>query len=690
MSIKLLDTIYNLTDNADKVDGKHASDFALSSHGVHWEGFTRRANTSATWGTLISSNGYTPLFWMDSTSGGGVAFSDAGGQTFMQIDGYFYQNEGRYLVLDTNNFSTYAAPKSHTHDDRYFTESEINTKLGNYLPLTGGNLSGNLSLLDNTGSYRRILIGNASGTNTVIHNSAFIGSSRETSISLYEGTTHLGSIGVKSYPFYVDSSATVHTLLHSNNYTSYTVTKTGSGASGTWGINISGNSATATYASLLSKQGGTSTGVATWNPLTSFTKVWGQKFTDTNISSDTGDILYYLRKGSAGSSTELCICIDGDYYAMGNSGTPEKVLHGGNSSVSKSGETLTVTINGVTQSLTNTNTNTWRGITNTYTGSDQSTSVSQYGTNALYNALVNGYASSAGNADTLDGYHASSFALSHSHNYHPLGGSWKPSSLSSYTRHWGWAYSSAEAGMASNGAEMQIYTDGKFWQREGAYYCLDNGNTYVTNGYGVINGSTITAINYASTAGSADFASLLTKQGGTSTSIATWDPKSSWTKVWGQRFINNSISSDSGDVLYYLRSSTYSSGGTELCVCIDGDYYAGTGQYKVIHEGNISSYIPASSTNADTVDGYHASSLWRSDGGTWNPSANIALNATANGQEWSFDITRNGKTGCYWHVWDSSLGSCLRVDADNGKVTACYSFNCASLQIGGETITFTT
>ena len=37
-------------------------------------------------------------------------------------------------------------------------------------------------------------------------------------------------------------------LLHSGNYTNYTVTKTGSGASGTWGISISGNAATATKA----------------------------------------------------------------------------------------------------------------------------------------------------------------------------------------------------------------------------------------------------------------------------------------------------------------------------------------------------------------------------------------------------------------------------------------------------------
>ena len=37
-------------------------------------------------------------------------------------------------------------------------------------------------------------------------------------------------------------------LLHSSNYTSYTVKKDGTGASGTWGINISGNAATATKA----------------------------------------------------------------------------------------------------------------------------------------------------------------------------------------------------------------------------------------------------------------------------------------------------------------------------------------------------------------------------------------------------------------------------------------------------------
>ena len=63
----------------------------------------------------------------------------------------------------------------------------------------------------------------------------------------------------------------------------------------------------------------------------------------------------------------------------------------------------TITINGVSTTWQNT----WRGITDSYSGTSTGTSLSQKGANSLYNALHNGYASSAGNADTVDGYHAS-------------------------------------------------------------------------------------------------------------------------------------------------------------------------------------------------------------------------------------------------------------------------------------------
>lgn len=61
----------------------------------------------------------------------------------------------------------------------------------------------------------------------------------------------------------------------------------------------------------------------------------------------------------------------------------------------------TITINGVSTTWQNT----WRGITDSYSGTSTGTSLSQKGANSLYNALHNGYASSAGNADTVDGLH---------------------------------------------------------------------------------------------------------------------------------------------------------------------------------------------------------------------------------------------------------------------------------------------
>lgn len=65
----------------------------------------------------------------------------------------------------------------------------------------------------------------------------------------------------------------------------------------------------------------------------------------------------------------------------------------------------TITINGVSTTWQNT----WRGITDSYSGTSTGTSLSQKGANSLYNALHNGYASSAGNSDTVDGEHASAF-----------------------------------------------------------------------------------------------------------------------------------------------------------------------------------------------------------------------------------------------------------------------------------------
>ncbi len=57
----------------------------------------------------------------------------------------------------------------------------------------------------------------------------------------------------------------------------------------------------------------------------------------------------------------------------------------------------------------------------------------------------------------------------------------------------------------------------------------------------------------------------------------------------------------------------------------------------------------------------------------WKPKRNFILEQTADNDEWSFDINRNGLTGGYWQVWDSSKQTLLKVEAESGKVTAPYT-----------------
>lgn len=74
-------------------------------------GFQSRV-TSATWGNQTG----TFLTDWHTSAGGDIQFRDNSGQLNVIIDGVFYQNEGKNLVLDSVNYSNYAATKSHTHN----------------------------------------------------------------------------------------------------------------------------------------------------------------------------------------------------------------------------------------------------------------------------------------------------------------------------------------------------------------------------------------------------------------------------------------------------------------------------------------------------------------------------------------------------------------------------------------------
>ena len=129
---------------------------------LRWNGSSADTNNMG-WGTLTSTNGYTVLSHASSSDGGDWGMVNKDGKIFMQLDGYYYQNEGLSRVLDTSDSSSFAAA-SHTHDDRYYTESEIDSKLNgkansshthDYLPLNGSSaMTGTITLPENSTSLK--------------------------------------------------------------------------------------------------------------------------------------------------------------------------------------------------------------------------------------------------------------------------------------------------------------------------------------------------------------------------------------------------------------------------------------------------------------------------------------------------------------------------------------------------------
>lgn len=150
-----------------------------------------------------------------------------------------------------------------------------NTITSTYLKLSGGTMTGNIgipagvSTIDGSVPYAG---SNAMGSADITQLSSFktmFGSYTDTSLTWYNiiSTRHRNGNGDgTSYGMYFRSTLTSsgnllwgkqygssnwqaeRTILDSSNYTSYAPTKTGSGASGTWGISISGNAVAAASA----------------------------------------------------------------------------------------------------------------------------------------------------------------------------------------------------------------------------------------------------------------------------------------------------------------------------------------------------------------------------------------------------------------------------------------------------------
>ena len=86
---------------------------------------------------------------------------------FWQGAGGVMQSTWKEFSFEGHTHSGYAA-SSHTHDDRYYTESEINTKLNgksdtghthNYLPLSGGTMTGSITMSQPSSNRRVGIVG---------------------------------------------------------------------------------------------------------------------------------------------------------------------------------------------------------------------------------------------------------------------------------------------------------------------------------------------------------------------------------------------------------------------------------------------------------------------------------------------------------------------------------------------------
>lgn len=238
---------------------------ADSSPTVYVRGMTGQANTYGDWKTLLDSTNYTSYTVKKDGTG-------ASGTWGIDITG---------------------SATSATNDSNGKKISDT------YLPLTGGTISGLLNIKSNTGNWAEgIRIHPYNNWTSIVlcgtDNTGDSGTSAKTwSIHNNDGLFYIYKNGFSSgtpYLSCVDDNiwrANGNILLHAGNYKSYVPTLTGTGASGTWDISITGNAKTATSADSATKATQDSDG----NPINStYLKLIGGSMTGT-ITTSASQIL---------------------------------------------------------------------------------------------------------------------------------------------------------------------------------------------------------------------------------------------------------------------------------------------------------------------------------------------------------------------------------------------------------------
>ena len=212
----------------------------------------------------------------------------------------------------------------------YRTPSELANDIGltgNYVLKTGDTMTGQLVFNNNTSNqngYPSIKWG------TIQSNTPFIGYATDQSdgtfiITSLKGTTYASGLAIGGSSQNLLYKGQI--VLNASNFNQYAPSLTGSGASGTWSININGNAATATTAEraktvpyALTSNGTTSTTTAGYTygvaGVTSGNRIFAKWYVNLNTGNKTlaDGMLIEIKIPVAGCSSGDCITIDGTNF----------------------------------------------------------------------------------------------------------------------------------------------------------------------------------------------------------------------------------------------------------------------------------------------------------------------------------------------------------------------------------------
>ena len=102
--------------------------------------------STPSWGTLTAANGFTNVSSYDYGSRGAYGLCGKNTALYMQLDGYFYQNEGKYRVIDTSDFNWTNLPGKLAGNEFNIVNAGFNNRMWfNYLPIDNRNGSATIS-----------------------------------------------------------------------------------------------------------------------------------------------------------------------------------------------------------------------------------------------------------------------------------------------------------------------------------------------------------------------------------------------------------------------------------------------------------------------------------------------------------------------------------------------------------------